>query len=494
MKKYILTFVLLLSLTVSAQDSYYYYDSGKVPLTEHSSKMVAIMPKGSSIALQSVSGLILVDTISDSNSLITVYELNSTTTPARAKALASSSTSVNLQSCYKAADGTELIPDGYINVRLNAASDYSKLQTVASQNNCEIVAQNEFMPLWYSLRILNTANVNPVDAANAIYETGCFRSSFPSFSMDALEISYDPNVYDQWGLYNSQYEGYDINISKAWNYATGRGIKIAIVDQGIELIHQDLAANIYYLSRDMTSDPSTSPSKVYGSHGTHCAGIAAAVRNNGIQVAGVAPDAKLMSVSVDFGGSNVINNLAKGISWAWKNGADIISCSWRCASNDFIKEAIDSAVIRGREGKGCIFVKSAGNGSGQISFPGNYSTSVLAVANMTVNGTLHYTSCYGANMFIAAPGTDILSTVPNNAIGYKSGTSMAAPHVAGVASLILERNPELTATKVREIIAKNAQKIGSYPYDTTKTYGTWNEHYGYGLVDAYNAIINTPRN
>lgn len=97
-------------------------------------------------------------------------------------------------------------------------------------------------------------------------------------------------------------------------------------------------------------------------------------------------------------------------------------------------------------------------------------------------------------MFITAPGTNILSTIPNNATAYKSGTSMAAPHVAGVAALILERNPKLSATKVREIMGKTAQKIGSYPYDTTKTYGTWNERYGYGLVDAYNAVINTPRN
>ena len=71
---------------------------------------------------------------------------------------------------------------------------------------------------------------------------------------------------------------------------------------------------------------------------------------------------------------------------------------------------------------------------------------------------------------------------------------MACPHVAGVAALILERNPRLSAVKVREIMARNAKKIGSYSYSKTKVYGTWNEHYGYGLVDAYNSVINTPRN
>ena len=77
------------------------------------------------------------------------------------------------------------------------------------------------------------------------------------------------------------------------------------------------------------------------------------------------------------------------------------------SKNDLIMEAIDSAVTKGREGKGCVLVKSAGNTSGSITFPGNYKPSVLAVANMTVDGSLRYSSCYGSNMFITAPGTNI---------------------------------------------------------------------------------------
>ena len=112
---------------------------------------------------------------------------------------------------------------------------------------------------------------------------------------------------------------------------------------------------------------------------------------------------------------------------------------------------------------------------------------------MTQNGRLSASSAHGANLFVTAPGTGILSTVPNNGIAYMSGTSMACPHVAGVAALILARNPKLTSIQVKKIIAENTKEIGVFPYSSVNIYGAWNEHYGYGLIDAYKAVLNTPR-
>ncbi len=493
MKKFI-TFVAItffLSASLTAQDNYYYYHGAKIPLNEEATKIVSISPKSENVTLSPANGLTLVNTIADTRCHIKVYEFASSTTVSKAIAT-SPSASVNILPCYKSEDGNELIPNGYINVKLKSKADYSSLRTIAQQYGCEIIEQNQFMPLWYNLRVKETSGRNSVDIANSIYETGKFAAAFPSFSFEAIEISYDPYVYEQWGLYNSQYEGLDISLSQAWSYSTGRGIKVAIVDQGIDLQHHDLRDNIYNQSYD--TETNSSPSKVYGFHGTHCAGIIAAVRNNGIQVAGVAPDAKLMSVSNSLLLSiNMESNLANGINWAWQHGADIISCSWWCNKNDLIAEAINNAVTKGREGKGCIFVKSAGNTYGPISYPGDYSQDVLAVANMTVNGSLSPSSGHGSNLFVTAPGTKILSTIPGDKVQEESGTSMACPHVAGLAALILERNPSLTATKVREIIAKNTKKVGNIPYDINKIYGTWNENYGYGLIDAYQAVINTPR-
>ncbi len=493
MKKIITCIIVLFSLASAtwAADNFYYYRGDKLPLDVNANRIVSIAQKPEDATLSPSKGFTLVNTIADQRCLIKVYELHSSTTLQKALSSDLLPVTISLQPCYQTEDGKDIIPDGYINVKLKSASDYSMLQSVAQQFSCEIIEQNPFMPLWYTLKMTAGISQYSVDIANDIYETGKFAASTPSFTFEAMEISYDPNVYEQWGLYNAEYPDYDISISQAWNYATGRGIKIAIIDHGIDMQHQDLAANIYSMSYD--TETNSSPSKVYGEHGTHCAGIAAAVRNNGIQVAGVAPDAKLMSVSNALNDTNAGMKLANGINWAWKNGADIISCSWFCTKSDELDEAIDAAVTKGREGKGCVFVKSAGNTGGAISYPGDHSPDVLAIANMTIDGSLAPNSAHGANLFVAAPGKAILSTLPYNRIGSMSGTSMACPHVAGVAALVLERNPRLTAVKVREIIAKNAKKIGNRAYNITKTYGTWNEYYGYGLVDAYNAVLNTPR-
>lgn len=311
-------------------------------------------------------------------------------------------------------------------------------------------------------------------------------------------------MHKQWNLYNAQNEGYDINVSPAWNYATGRGVKIAIVDgDGVDIMHPDLVENAdSALSYDAVLN--VKPNVVRGAHGTHCAGIAAAVRNNGKLVAGVAPDAKLMTVSMQFDGTTV----ASAINWAWRHGADVISCSWRVSADDKIKEALDSAIVRGRNGKGCVIIKSAGNSYGPITWPGDYCENILAVAAIDWHGNVARYSSYGDNMFVAAPGDSILSTIPDDSITKMSGTSMAAPHVAGVVALVLERNPNLTVRQMREIIARTARKVctnikeytdenyeigETYRYDTVKEFGTWNKYTGYGLVDAYKAVLNTPR-
>ena len=492
----ILVAMLWSSITATAQSTCYYSGGEQIPLTEIPGRFVAISPVAEDVGTLG-SNFTIVDSITDTNSRIIVYEFNpSSYTLLQAKELLQQNSTGNIavHSCYRSGEGMELVPTGYIYVKLKEASHITALGLVAEQYNLEVVSQNVFMPLWYTLRQTLAATMSPLETANAILDSEVFAECFPDFSFDGIEFSYDPDIHRQWGLYNETNENLDISVSPAWDYATGKGIKIAIIDTGIELTHIDLAANMDSLSYD--TETGASPSIVHNNsaHGTHCAGIAAAVRNNGIQIAGVAPDAKLMSISSNLQSSSLsAQDRANGINWAWKNGADIISCSWQSNKNKFIEDAIDSAIVRGRNNKGCIFVKSAGNRGGAITYPGNYRKEVLAVAWMNQDGLINSESCYGDNMFVAAPGDNILSTVLDNKTAIASGTSMAAPHVAGVAALVLERNPNLTTYQVRDILARSAKKIGDYEYDTEKEFGVWNEHYGYGLIDAYNAVILTPK-
>lgn len=502
-------FLSFLCVNAMAQDSFYYYDGKKVPLKRVDGKVVVRTALGErTAALQN--GLRVINNISDMRQRLVVCEYDAGDVSAKCSVLAKiSSEKSSFLPCYNDDQGLELWLTGYVLVKLKSANDVSTLYAEARKYGLEVLEQDKFMPLWYLLQGGDDITMPLTDIANRMYESGLFASVSPDFACNGSEISYDPYVHSQWGLYNSTNEGYDINVSQAWNYATGRGVKIAIVDNGVDIWHKDLAANAdSALSYDAVTN--TSPNKIYGvrtnldigslSHGTHCAGIAAAVRNNGICGSGVAPDAKLMTISSHY----TSDELAKAINWAWSEGADIISCSWTCAAAVKIKEAFDNAIIYGRDGKGCIIVKSAGNQgktSGKITWPGTYRKEIITVASMDNDGFLSETSSFGDSLFVMAPGTFIYSTLVGDGFGIMNGTSMAAPHVAGVAALILERNNDLTADQVRMMIGRTAKRVGKdfrnngefFKYNINKEFGAWNMFAGYGLVDAYNAVKTTPR-
>lgn len=206
-----------------------------------------------------------------------------------------------------------------------------------------------------------------------------------------------------------------------------------------------------------------------------------------------------MSISHDLiTSSSFSQQLASGISWAWQHGADIINNSWGDKGGTYynimhsalLENAIDNALTQGRNGKGCIVTFASGNKSPSIDYPGNYRNEILCVGSIEASGKRFTTSAYGGKLDIVAPGKDIWSTLPNNSAGYATGTSMACPHVSGVAALILAVNPNLTGAQVRDIIEKTAQKVGGYSYATVagRSNGSWNSEMGYGLVDAYAAV------
>ncbi|QKX06886.1 S8 family serine peptidase [Aquimarina sp. TRL1] len=415
---------------------------------------------------------------------------------------------------YTTKSGGELGLSNNFYVKLKDKNDIDILYKKAKEMDLEVLGHDKFMPLWFTLSVTSKNKLNSIQLANIFYETGLFESTEPAFRYHNIETSNDTYFNNQWSLNNTGQNGgtagIDIKIEEAWSITTGNpSIKTAVYDHGLEMNHPDLQANVYGTGFDANNG--TSPATVRGSHGTACAGIIGAVKDNNLGISGVAPTSKLMSISINLKSSDTPSQLASGFNWAWQNGADVISNSWGgYAPSSIIDNAIKNTLTKGREGKGCVIVFAAGNENNtNIRYPGNSNPDLLIVGAMSpcaerknpnsCDGESNWGSCFGTQLDIVAPGVKMPTTDNQGRNGYSStdytqtfnGTSSACPVVAGVAALILSVNPNLTFSEVNTIIEQSAQKVGTYRYATTggRPNGTWNNQMGYGLVDAHQAVL-----
>ncbi len=254
--------------------------------------------------------------------------------------------------------------------------------------------------------------------------------------------------------------GWDVNAEAAWDIETGNSdVIVAIIDSGMDYEHADLAGNMW--SNIGPQGTSTSPDD----HGTHVGGIVAAVSNNNIGVAGLAGGSgsgngvRLMTIDLVSGGISDIN----AFSYAADNGAAVTCNSWSAgtsmppslagAMNYFHNNGGGTALDGG------VSFAAAGNAGNQVrQYPAGHSD-VVAVASHDNRGNKSSFSTYGNWVDITAPGSHILSTVPGNSLNYASGTSMATPHVAGAAALIISNNyGNLSRQDVIDIILESARE------------------------------------
>ncbi len=510
---------LFCSISVCAQDSIFYYHKGKkIPIMKDPSHARVIIQNSNRSAetmqLIKSSGIILKKHYYNrrgENCGIYAKQSKDNTPLWKSIRKLVDTTQVIILPCYKNQDG-DLNMSQYLYIGLKHKNDTIILNRFIKKYHLIHDEIDPFIPSHHILRITPQSIKDPLIISNEIYESGLVAYAYPDFNQVSLENSYDEFFNKQWNLFNLDSVGIDIKTSAAWSYTTGKGIKIAIIDNGMPLYHEDLDDNLY-LSYDTETGTDIHYDYSYdseepnlGGHGTHCAGIATAVYNNETGISGVAPDASLMVSSTNFNiKEQTSDRLARAINWAWINGADVISCSWSTSINNAnLEAAIDAALSLGRNGKGCIVVFCVGNYKNEdlnrnVKYPANYRSELLVVGGISKQGELSSVSRYGSQVDVVAPGESIYSCVAraDDAYGYKSGTSMATPHVAGLAALILERNPNLTGLQVRNIIEQNTTKVDAsrYPYSTVsgRPNGTWNLYYGYGLINAYEAVKNTPR-
>lgn len=344
-------------------------------------------------------------------------------------------------------------------------------------------------------------------------------------------IPTDPLFADQWHLKNTGQTGLDridgkigedLNISQAWASATGKGIQIAIIDDGLDIHHEDLNV-VAGKSWNYITNTYGDPSSAIGSHGTSCAGLAAAKGNNGIGVTGVAYNAKqvgynLLSVTTSsFDADSVTKDLQSN---------HIYSNSYGAADNNGLfepsaeawQQAIDTGISTGRKGKGVVYTWAAGNGApedrsdydGQANYQG-----VLAIGSLNDQGTKSSYSEPGSNLLVMAYGGEFCSSHAVTTIDITgiegsndgasnhedyigqpnytrcmNGTSAATPEVSGVAALLLEANPALSWRDVRAILTQTARKNDPAHSDWITNGGGFhiNHNYGYGVVDAAAAV------
>jgi|GEM_PF-733532 len=328
----------------------------------------------------------------------------------------------------------------------------------------------------------------------------------------------DTHYASQWAINNAGYLGgtvdADMDVDDAWLLATGQGIKIAIVDIGVDLTHPDIAANLWSTGYDATGYNPDGRPDFSDYHGTACAGIAAAVGNNNTGIVGTAYNAKILPVRIGFfDGNNILQSSnswkSNGINWAVNNGADIISCSWGGGSSSTaVNNAITNAVTNGRSQKGCIVLFATGNDNGSVSYPATLSNVIAVGASSTCDQRKNPTSCdgeswgsnFGSQLDVIAPGVKIYTTDIQGSAGWGTGdyradfngTSAACPAAAGVAALILSANPNLTSAQARQILESKTDKPTSYTYSAASSAhpnGTWNAEVGYGRLNANKAVI-----
>jgi subtilisin family serine protease len=300
----------------------------------------------------------------------------------------------------------------------------------------------------------------------------------------------DPSFGSLWGLNNTGQSGgtadADIDAAEAWDISTGtRATIVAVIDTGVDYNHPDLAANMWRNAGETPGDGIDNDGNgfvddVFGydfanndgnpmddeGHGTHVAGTIGAVGNNGVGVTGVNWNTRIMALKfLDANGSGATSNAIKSLNYAVQMGAHITNNSWGGGGAD---SNLAAAINRARTA-GQIFVAAAGNSGTNNNtaafYPANYSLSydnVVSVASTDRNNNLSSFSNYGATAVqLAAPGSSILSTTPNNTYSTYSGTSMAAPHVSGALALLRDANPTWTYQELLNILKSSVDPLAS---------------------------------
>lgn len=345
------------------------------------------------------------------------------------------------------------------------------------------------------------------EAIEELKDSGLVQSIEPDYIVYSDNIPNDTYFDVLWGMNNTgQSSGTadsDIDAPEAWDIEVGSGnIVVAVIDTGVDYNHADLVHNMWHNPGEIPGngvddDRNGYIDDIYGidarngdtdpmddaGHGTHCAGTIGARGNNSTGVTGVCHNVKIMALKfLGDDGTGYTSGAIECIDYAIKNGAVIISNSW---GGGGYSTDLFNAVSRTRSA-GILFIAAAGNTSDNNDTNPHYPSSfnhdnIISVAATDRNDALASFSNYGnQSVDVAAPGQAIMSTIPGNSYGYMSGTSMATPHVSGIAALIKSYNSTLPWEEIKRRIIESVDKKNGLSGMVAAS----------GRVNAYFALIN----
>ena len=524
MKKIALFFMFLLPFFVSAESLFYYSNGKKIPLAETSgytfidgrvTKNANALPKNLKFTLRH-ENIFLFEKLTDAN----IKEL---------------SKYGHILPAYKRNGGEKVYASGMMFVKIQNVSDIEKW---CESKGLSFVKKFKYAPDWYLVKTTE----NPIKKSVELVEKKIAAQAEPSFFMNFEKRTYIPNdtlFANQWHLYNdgtnTAVTGSDsTHVAEAWDVMLkikgelgGSTVKLAIIDDGFDLTHEDFQGRFLAGHDFADGDDMPNPGN-QDMHGTSVAGVAGGATDNGIGIAGACPNCQLIPIRMRMSGITSLDASAiEAFEWAANAGADIISNSWGPADgtgqtvdmNQTLKDLVANIATTGRDGLGTIILFAAGNGGESIETDGYASNpNVFAIGASNAAGNRASYSDFGNSLDFMASSCDmdssggdgwaggstidgIWTTDNMGSSGYNAGneadgdalgnytnsfggTSSACPLAAGITGLVLFANPNLSKDQVYEIFKETSDKTGADTYDGNG----FSMNYGYGRINACKAV------
>ena len=421
-----------------------------------------------------------------------------------------------VQRVFRLASGRLVLGTNRLSVKLKPDLKEEQARAVIEASGLEVIERLKFAPNLYEVRV--PAGRDFLEASVELSLRPDFEYAEPQFieHIPGRLAPTDPEYGEQWHLNNTGQDGgtagADISAEEAWDMTRGAGVRLAVVDNGFDIDHEDLAAAVAATSGFFQMDGMGNTNFVQGTagmpggnHGTFCAGMALARMNNGEGIVGVAPEADFLAVAClgDQVGTQV--TLARAIAYAADptqevgganpaDGAQVISCSLGPNGADWdmtqtLQDAIDFAVTNGRGGLGTPIFWAVTNGNFQLIFDEVCSYANTIHVSRSTRDDLEDDAGFGPELDFLGTGVDVHSTEPGDNYGDSTGTSFAAPTAAGVGALMLAVSPNLTWQQVRQGMRDTCDKVGGVVYDAAGR----NDDYGWGRVNAAMAVCNAAR-